>query len=81
LRIFDIFSIGLTSIEDGVVSESMMKLESSNISRMPFAKDPQVVKSVREFNLNENGKLTQIYFMATSKTPLTKHLEATYTKM
>lgn len=48
---------------------------------MSFAKEPHVTEIVRTYKLNEEGKLELIVHMATTKTPLTKHLEVVYEKM
>jgi hypothetical protein len=39
-------SIGLTSLEEGEVNANEIKLTSSSISRMSFAKDPAVIKVI-----------------------------------
>ncbi|XP_059087168.1 peroxynitrite isomerase THAP4-like [Tigriopus californicus] len=72
-------NFGLTTVEEGQIGDIALKFESRNIGRMSFAKDPNVLKLVREFSL-EGEKLKQVIFMATTNTPLTKHLEAVYEK-
>lgn len=47
---------------------------------MSFAKKPHVTEVVRTYKLNEDGKLELTMNMATTKTPLTKHLQVVYEK-
>lgn len=48
---------------------------------MSFAKEPHVTEIVRSYQLNEEGKLLYTMSMATTKTPLTKHLQVAYEKV
>ena len=72
-------NFGLTSIEEGKVDGHSIVLESKSISRISFAKEPEVKKLNRTIKM-EGDTLVQTIFMETSKTPLTKHLEATYVR-
>lgn len=73
-------NFGVTSIEEGSITESSMKCVSTEISRISFAKEPAVVKITREFILKENGDLEVFVNMETSKSQLTQHLHAVYQK-
>ncbi|XP_044264497.1 peroxynitrite isomerase THAP4-like [Tribolium madens] len=74
-------NFGVTSLEEGVVTNTTLKCKSTHISRMTFARDPPVLALEREFKLVENGNLEITVYMETSKTPLTQHLKALYEKM
>lgn len=58
-----------------------LTLKSTGILRMNFAKDPHITELVRTYNLNEEGKLELHVQMATTKTPLTEHLQVVYEKL
>ncbi|XP_034941393.1 THAP domain-containing protein 4-like [Chelonus insularis] len=73
-------NFGLTTIEEGVIDNNSIILNSTSITRVSGSKDPAVVKVKREFKKNDNS-LEQIVCMATSATPeLTEHLHAIYIK-
>ena len=72
-------NFGLTSIEEGVLEGRSIVLESKSISRISFAKEPEVKKLNRTIKL-EGDKLAQTIFMETSNTALSKHLEVVYIK-
>lgn len=75
-------NFGMTSVEEGkVAEENALVLKSKDIARMSFAKEPAVIEIQRTINLIDENTLHQVVFMATTKTPLTKHLEATYKKV
>lgn len=65
----------------GSVEGLTLSVKSVGISRMSFAKEPHVTEIVRTYKLNEEGKLEFTMSMATTKTPLTKHLQVTYEKL
>ncbi|KAF4528146.1 hypothetical protein B566_EDAN012929 [Ephemera danica] len=73
-------NFGLTSLEEGEVNDKEIKLTSSNISRMSFAKDPAVMKTERIFRLNGDS-LEQVVYMETSSQPMTLHLKVVYSKV
>ncbi|XP_065350879.1 peroxynitrite isomerase THAP4-like [Cloeon dipterum] len=73
-------NLGLTVLEEGEVHGNEIKLESKNIGRMSFAKDPQVTKLTRQLKLN-GDVLEQIVHMETTNTPLTEHLVTKYRKI
>ena len=74
-------NFGLTSLEEGSVEGKTLSLKSSQIARMSFGKEPAVTEIQRTFKLLDENTLFQEIMMATTNTPLTKHLEATYKKM
>ena len=63
------------------MEEKCLKLKSKSISRIDFAKETSVTEIERTFQIIDDEKLLQTVLMATTKTPLTKHLEAKYTKV
>ncbi|XP_059470506.1 peroxynitrite isomerase THAP4-like [Neocloeon triangulifer] len=73
-------NLGLAVLEEGEVAGNEINLESKNIGRMSFAKDPEVTKLKRCFKL-EGDVLEQIVHMQTSKTEMSEHLVAKYKKM
>jgi len=70
-------NFGLIEIEEGRVEGNTLILHSKSINRMSFSKDPAVTQMQREYTLKD-GILSMTVYMATTKTPLTKHLTATY---
>ncbi len=74
-------NFGLTSTEEGTVENKSLRLKSVNISRMSFAKEPAVTELQRTIEMVDESTLHQVVLMATTKTPLTRHLEATYKKV
>lgn len=73
-------NFGLTSLEEGEIEDKRLRLKSTGIQRMGFAKEPAVTEICRELKLNDNSQLVLTLSMATANTPLTKHLEAVYEK-
>lgn len=73
-------NFGITSIEEGSVEGNKIVLESTEIKRMSFAKDPAVTKIRR--SLQVNGDQLEISTdMATTRVPeLTHHLLVIYKK-
>ncbi|XP_033838168.1 THAP domain-containing protein 4 [Periophthalmus magnuspinnatus] len=69
---------GLVDIEEGVLTDKQLKLQSCALSRISFAKEPQVQQISRVFRLQPDGKLEQTVSMATNNQPLTQHLHITY---
>ena len=74
-------NFGLSTIEEGYLEGKCLTLKSTSISRMEFAKEPRVTELQRSFQLVDENILLQTVFMATSKTSLTKHLEARYVRI
>lgn len=74
-------NFGLTSLEEGDVSANQISLKSTSISRMSWAKEPEVTKLERSWSLKEDGTLEQVVFMETNKSPLCEHLRITYKKV
>lgn len=72
-------NLGLNSLEEGEATDCEMKIKSSEISRMSFAKEPAVCKIERHYKLN-NDILELVVFMETQNTPLTEHLRVIYQK-
>ena len=72
---------GISTIEEGTLDGHSLKLSSTNIGRISFAKEPQVKKLERTIKLLDENTLEQVIFMETSNTPLTKHLEVRYKKV
>lgn len=72
-------NFGLNSLEEGEATDCEMKIKSSEISRMSFAKEPAVCKIERHYKLN-NDILELVVFMETQNTPLTEHLRVIYEK-
>ncbi|XP_023342167.1 THAP domain-containing protein 4 [Eurytemora carolleeae] len=68
------------------VSNKMMHRETGfikikdKLGRIEFTKSPHVTKIQRKLRLLDTGELEQTVFMATENTPLTQHLQVTYTK-
>jgi THAP domain-containing protein 4 len=75
-------NFGLVIIEEGKVdaANKEVHLKSQQISRMSFAKDPEVTGLNRSFKLNAEQCLEITSDMATSKTEMTNHLLVTYKK-
>ena len=74
-------NFGLTSIEEGNLEDKRLSLKSTSISRMEFAKEPRVTELQRTFEMVDEKSLLQTVLMATTKTSLTKHLEARYVRI
>lgn len=75
-------NFGICSIEEGTVESSKIQLESTEITRMKFAKDPAVTKLRRTMTLLSNGKLEIRTDMATARVPeITNHLVVIYNKV
>jgi len=74
-------NFGLTTLEEGEVSDTTISLSSKQISRMSFAKDPEVTKINRTWSLLDEDTLEQVVFMETRNTPLCEHLRVLYKKM
>lgn len=74
-------NFGIASVEEGQVLDKSLVLKSKEISRMSFAKEPAVTEIHRTIKLVDENTLHQVVLMATTKTPLTQHLEATYKKV
>ncbi|XP_058813922.1 peroxynitrite isomerase THAP4-like [Topomyia yanbarensis] len=74
-------NFGLTVLEEGLAHENGLELESKNINRMSFAKDPAVKALKKVFKLHENGTLEIRTDMETENTALTNHLTAIYKKV
>lgn len=71
-------NIGITIIYEGIIEENKVTLKSTEISRMSTSKEPHVTEMKKVINLvNENELVIEID-MATTKTPLTNHLKASY---
>jgi len=72
---------GMTEVLEGFVKDKEITLESTNISRCSFAKQPHVLKTKRIFSL-KNEKLEEIVEMSTTNTEkLQNHLTAILTKV
>ena len=71
----------MTSIEEGHVEGNTLILNSKNVDRISFAKEPFVTKLERTIKLIDENTLEQVVLMETNKTPLNKHLEVKYTKV
>ena len=74
-------NFGLATIEEGYLENKCLKLKSTSISRIDFSKEPGVTELQRTFKVVDDSTLWQTVLMATTKTALTKHLEAKYVKI
>ena len=74
-------NFGLATIEEGYLENECLKLKSTSISRIDFSKEPGVTELQRTFKVVDDSTLWQTVLMATTKTALTKHLEAKYVKI
>lgn len=76
-------NVGLTTHEEGTcnIETKEITLETVNLSRMSFAKPPEVKKIKRIFKLLEPDMLQVVLFMETNNTPMTEHLRAIYKKV
>lgn len=75
-------NFGLTSMEEGYAIDNILSLESKDILRMSFGKDPAVAKICRSYTYDENAdELNFCLKMETTNTPLQDHLSATYKRM
>ncbi|XP_018578638.1 THAP domain-containing protein 4-like isoform X2 [Anoplophora glabripennis] len=68
-------NFGLTSLEEGTVTENILQVKTSHIGRMRFGKDPKVCEIARSYKLIEEGKLELILLISTVNTPLDQHLK------
>lgn len=74
-------NFGICSVEEGTVESSKIELESTEITRMKFAKDPAVTKLRRTMTLLGSGQLEIITDMATTRVPeIQNHLVVLYNK-
>ncbi|KAL2748474.1 THAP domain-containing protein 4-like [Vespula maculifrons] len=75
-------NFGLTTIEEGTITDNIINLKSTGITRpCEGIKLPNVIETCRKFEINGNS-LKHIFYMATSTVPeLTEHLCITYTKI
>ncbi|KAG2462344.1 THAP4 protein, partial [Polypterus senegalus] len=74
-------NLGLVEIEEGNLNGRELKLQSTALSRISFAKQPYVQEITRTFRLMEDGRLEQELFMATDNQPLNQHLHIYYKKL
>ncbi|KAJ8934466.1 hypothetical protein NQ314_013341 [Rhamnusium bicolor] len=73
-------NFGLTSLEEGTVTDNILQVKTSHIGRMNFAKEPKVIEIARSYKLIEEGKLELILLISTANTPLNQHLKVQYEK-
>lgn len=73
-------NFGLTTVEEGFIEDGgKIKLESKDIGRMSFSKDPSVTALRRELSYDsEKDELNIITYMATTKSPMFEHLKVVY---
>lgn len=71
---------GVSEMAEGTVEGQSVGLESHNLGRMSFGKDPQTKTLKRTLTL-EGDTLHQVLFMETSNVTMTEHLRATYKKV
>ncbi|XP_004542726.2 peroxynitrite isomerase THAP4 isoform X1 [Maylandia zebra] len=69
---------GLVEIEEGELTGQQLSLQSLQLARTSFAKEPYVKQICRVFQLRSDGKLEQTVSMATDNQPLMQHLRITY---
>lgn len=69
---------GLVEIEEGELTGQQLSLQSQQLARTSFAKEPYVKQICRVFQLRPDGKLEQTVSMATDNQPLMQHLRITY---
>ncbi|KAL3988486.1 N-acetylglucosamine-6-phosphate deacetylase [Sarotherodon galilaeus] len=69
---------GLVEIEEGELTGQQLSLQSQQLARTSFAKEPYVKQICRVFQLRPDGKLEQTVSMATDNQPLIQHLRITY---
>ncbi|RVE61929.1 hypothetical protein OJAV_G00175000 [Oryzias javanicus] len=69
---------GLVEIEEGELTGQQLNLQSEQVARISFAKEPHVQQISRVFKLLSDGRLEQTVSMATDNQPLTQHLHITY---
>lgn len=74
-------NFGLTTIEEGEVTDQSITLTCDKVERMSFSKGPEVTKTKRIFTLKSEFVLEQVVYMETSTTSMTEHLRATYHKI
>ena len=75
-------NFGICSIEEGNVDETKVQLESTAITRIAFAKSPNVTKIRRIMTMLEDGQLEIRTDMSTESDPeLTNHLVVLYKKL
>ncbi|CAG9134433.1 unnamed protein product [Plutella xylostella] len=75
-------NFGVTTIEEGQLDpeEKKIKLCTTSVQRMQFAKKPAVTKLERCIRLISDNTLEVVVFMETENTAMTEHLRAIYTK-
>lgn len=71
-------NLGLVEIEEGELTGQQLSLQSQQLARTSFAKEPYVKQICRVFQLRPDGKLEQTVSMATDNQPLMQHLRITY---
>ncbi|KAG5865300.1 hypothetical protein JTB14_013796 [Gonioctena quinquepunctata] len=72
-------NFGVSTLEEGIVAENLMKLDSRVIANSKYAKK-RVVALQRVYSLNEKGQLIFKCKIQTEKIPLTPHLDCLYDK-
>ncbi|CAG9762085.1 unnamed protein product [Ceutorhynchus assimilis] len=72
-------NLGLSTLEEGYVKDNHIVLRTACLGVMKFVKQ-SVLSLHRCYRLNEKGELEYNLMMETPNTPLTKHVEAIYTK-
>jgi len=71
-------NFGITTIEEGTVEDKTITLESTEIRRMSFAKDPAVTKIKRTINVVANRLIIKTDMATTTVPELTNHLVVLY---
>lgn len=75
-------NFGLSTIEQGYISEKSIHLKTNGIVTSERSKSPHVTEITREYRLLDDNHLEQVIHMATTNTPtLHKHLLAKYVKV
>ncbi|KAM3603793.1 uncharacterized protein V6R79_002135 [Siganus canaliculatus] len=69
---------GLVEIEEGELTDQQLNLQSQNVARISFAREPHVQQISRVIQLRPDGKLEQTVSMATDNQALMQHLHITY---
>lgn len=74
-------NFGITVIEEGTLADKKISLQSTNISRISFAKEPAVTSLKRVISLLDENTLEIVTDMSTTTTSeSTKHLKVLYKK-
>lgn len=82
VNLFLAHNFGLTTIEEGFVVETSLKLKSTSVSRSPNVKTPKVLGIERNLTLLDDGKLQLVLYMSTNEVPeMTQHLAVIYEKV